>query len=97
MGRRPSAGHSLERIDVDGDYEPGNCRWATDREQRRNQRDTVWVDLGGGRKRKLIELVEQLGLRREVVYGRLKMGWSLGRAISAPIRLYSRKTQPVSG
>ncbi len=38
MGSRPSVGHSLDRIDVNGNYEPGNCRWATDKEQRANQR-----------------------------------------------------------
>jgi hypothetical protein len=40
MGRRPSADHSIERDDVNGNYEPDNCRWATWTEQQRNKTNT---------------------------------------------------------
>lgn len=47
VGPRPSPKHSVDRINVDGGYEPGNVRWATAKEQGRNKRNNVIVTLGG--------------------------------------------------
>jgi hypothetical protein len=45
VGERPSDAHTLDRIDPDGNYEPGNVRWATRTEQQRNKRTTRLSDL----------------------------------------------------
>ena len=39
MGSKPDGKYSIDRINVDGDYTPDNCRWATDTEQSRNRRN----------------------------------------------------------
>jgi hypothetical protein len=39
MGSKPTVKHTLDRINVNGNYEPGNCRWATIQEQQKNRRD----------------------------------------------------------
>ena len=50
MGLKPSSKHSIDRIDVNGNYESRNCKWSTDQEQarnRRNQRDAKLIDPEG--------------------------------------------------
>ena len=49
MGARPSAHHSIDRIDTNGDYEPSNCRWALPCEQSRNKRSNRFVEFNGKR------------------------------------------------
>lgn len=47
MGERPSIEYTLDRIDVNGDYEPNNCRWATHKQQSNNRRDNVIIYVDG--------------------------------------------------
>lgn len=47
MGEPPSPHHSIDRINPDGSYEPGNCRWATNTEQQNNKRNNIYIIIGG--------------------------------------------------
>lgn len=46
MGKKPSPEHTLDRINVNGNYEPSNCRWADRFEQKRNQKNSFNTDVG---------------------------------------------------
>jgi len=83
MGDRPSHQHSLDRIDNNRGYEPGNCRWATQKEQCRNQRSNRHLTANGITKT-LAEWSEITGLTSDTILRRLKRGWSEDAAILTP-------------
>ena len=89
MGATYQDGLSIDRIDVNGDYCPENCRWATAQEQANNKRTTFYVTLNG-ETHSLADWCRKNSLNYGTVHARIKAGWLMDVALSTPIRRCKR-------
>jgi hypothetical protein len=84
MGERPSLQYSIERIDVNGNYTPENCKWATHSEQCRNRRNNRIVEVNG------VSLcvaawAEKFGIQASTITMRLLSGWNAIDAVNTAV------------
>lgn len=83
IGPRPTPHHSVDRIDNNRGYEPGNVRWATSKQQSRNTSRNRLVTLGG-ETMCLAEACERYGIKYGTAFYRLKRGWSVEKTFGRP-------------
>lgn len=78
---------SIDRINVNGDYSPDNCRWATRTTQNRNTRQNRIITING-ESMTLSEWAELTGMQRQTIAARIdKLGWSQKDAVTKPLKV----------
>ena len=83
---------TLDRIDVNGNYEPSNCRWITMFDQMGNMRKNVYITYNGETKH-LSEWCRILNVKHSTIAYRLKHGYSIEEAFETPIGKYEKKNR----
>lgn len=76
---------TLDRIDVRGNYEPKNCRWIPFCEQTLNRSSNVYLEYNGQIKTKS-QWADELNINRGTLDTRLKLGWTVEKALTTPVR-----------
>lgn len=94
LGPRPGPDYSVDRIDVNGHYEPGNCRWATRREQGNNRRCNIRLTFNG-RTQGIADWAREIGIRPKALRHRItSYGWPVERALTEPARKWPSQVRP---
>lgn len=80
---------SIERININGNYGPDNCKWATAKEQGNNRR-TNTIIVYNGVKYTLSQLADKAGLNYSTFISRYSRGWDINKIMNCPVRRYGR-------
>jgi hypothetical protein len=84
MGKRPTPKHSLERENNEKDYEPGNVKWATPKEQQNNRSSNAVITFMGQQKT-IKQWAETMGINYHTLWHRIRIqGWSIEKALLTP-------------
>jgi hypothetical protein len=85
VGECPSPEYTLDRYpDTNGNYEPGNVRWATRSQQQRNRRDSTMLTFKD-RTQNMYDWADETGFSIYVIRSRVRLGWSAERILTEPV------------
>lgn len=85
MGEKPFPTAQVDRIDVNGNYEPENCRWVTNRANANNRRNNVMLTLGE-KTQSMAQWSSELNINYATLRDRKESGWSDFKALTTPVR-----------
>ena len=86
VGRRPSPNHSIDRINNDGNYEPGNVKWSDSFEQMNNTKYNRFLSING-ETLTISQWAQRTGKKYNTIHERLRRGWTAEDAILKSVRL----------